>query len=93
VGWSGDYSTVEAYDPVTDTWTKKTNMPTVRSYLSTSQVNGKIYAIGGGLNTSGVLAKGIVEEYDPFRAPMRLPQGVDAKGKLTTLWGRLKATK
>jgi hypothetical protein len=40
-------STVEEYDPKTNTWTKKANMPTPRVALSTSAVNGKIYAIGG----------------------------------------------
>jgi len=29
-------------------WTPIRNMPTARVYLSTSVVNGKIYAIGGG---------------------------------------------
>jgi N-acetylneuraminic acid mutarotase len=43
----GTRSTVEEYDPVTDTWTQKAGMPTRRSALSTSVVNGKIYAIGG----------------------------------------------
>lgn len=45
-----------------DTWTKKADMPTARSYTSSSAVNGKIYVIGGysdkGLST--------VEEYDPI---------------------------
>ena len=38
---------VEKYDPLTDTWTKKADMPTGRDYLGTSVVNGKIYAVGG----------------------------------------------
>ena len=52
-GWGGGtpqhrwYSAVEEYDPETDTWTKKADMPTDRAYLSSSAVNGKIYAIGG----------------------------------------------
>ena len=57
--------TVEEYDPVMDTWTKKSDMPTARGYLSASAANGKIYAMGGGLellNTSGLST---VEEYDP----------------------------
>ncbi|MFC1718812.1 sigma-70 family RNA polymerase sigma factor [Candidatus Poribacteria bacterium] len=41
-------STVEVYDPATDTWTKKADMPTPRLGLSTTVMNGKIYAIGGG---------------------------------------------
>jgi N-acetylneuraminic acid mutarotase len=40
-------STVEEYNPVTDTWTKKADMPTPRGGLSTAVVDGKIYAIGG----------------------------------------------
>jgi len=40
-------STVEEYDPVTDTWTKKANMPTPRGDLCTAVVDNKIYAIGG----------------------------------------------
>ena len=30
-----------------DEWTEKADMPTERRYLSTSEVGGKIYAIGG----------------------------------------------
>ncbi len=40
-------STVEMYDPKTDTWEQKANMPTARSDVSVSVVDGKIYAIGG----------------------------------------------
>ena len=60
-------STVEAYDPVTDTWTKKADMPATRAGLSTSAVNGKIYAIGG-IGRQGVFAEAFtstVYEYDP----------------------------
>ena len=45
-------------------WTMKADMPTARSCLSTSVVNGKIYAIGGMRNAnSGPLS--VVEEYNP----------------------------
>ena len=47
IGGYNSLSTVEAYDPKTDTWIKKANMLTGRWFLSTSAVNGKIYAIGG----------------------------------------------
>jgi parallel beta-helix repeat protein len=56
-----DFSTVEAYDPKTDTWTKKINMPTPRAGLSTCAVDGIIYAIGG--HWSPGLAT--VEAYNP----------------------------
>ncbi len=55
-------STVEEYDPMTDTWTKKADMPTAREALAISEVNGKIYAIGG---WDGSRLLSIVEEYDP----------------------------
>jgi hypothetical protein len=35
-----------------DTWTKKADMPTARWSLSTSVVNGKIYAIGGWMGSA-----------------------------------------
>jgi N-acetylneuraminic acid mutarotase len=54
---------VEEYDPATNTWIKKADLPTARSYLATSEVNGKIYAIGGWDDTGG--AGGTVEQYDP----------------------------
>ena len=58
-------STVEAYDPATDTWTKKADMPTARGIFSTSEVNGKIYAIGGFANFFDEPALSTVETYDP----------------------------
>jgi N-acetylneuraminic acid mutarotase len=62
----GVFSTVkvEEYNPATDTWTRKADMPTARFGLSTSVVNGRIYAIGGA-RTCHVPAFSIVEEYDP----------------------------
>ncbi len=58
--------TVEAYDPQTDTWTEKADIPTPRFLPATSVVNGKIYVIGGG-NTAVRSELGLptVEEYDP----------------------------
>ena len=71
-------STVEVYDPATDTWKKKADMPTARGWFSTSVVNGKIYAIGGGV---GGLVFSTVEVYDPAtdtwtrKADMLAPRG------------------
>jgi N-acetylneuraminic acid mutarotase len=39
--------TVEMYDPATDTWTRKADLPFVQAALSASVVDGKIYAVGG----------------------------------------------
>ena len=47
-----------------DTWTKKADMPTERREVSTSAVNGKIYAIGGTVAFMGVTLS-TVEQYDP----------------------------
>jgi len=74
-------STVEEYDPATDTWMKKADMPTARSCY-TSVVNGKIYAIGG---YDGNRILSTVEEYDPGSAY------VEAEGKLPTTWGKTKS--
>ena len=57
--------TVEMYDPVTDTWTQKADMPTPRSYLSTSVMDGKIYAIGGMSSSTEQGRLETVEVYDP----------------------------
>jgi len=46
-------------------WVKKADMPTGRDNLSTSVVNGKIYAIGGADNFGPCLST--VEEYDPVK--------------------------
>ncbi|MHC4330084.1 MAG: Kelch repeat-containing protein [Planctomycetota bacterium] len=53
---------VEEYDPVTDTWTRKADMPAARGYLGGSLpvVDGKIYLIGGGKS-----AVAHVDIYDP----------------------------
>ncbi|MEK7395793.1 MAG: kelch repeat-containing protein, partial [Candidatus Poribacteria bacterium] len=56
-------STVEVYNPMTDKWKKKADMPTARAFLSTCEVNSEIYAIGGGL--SFMSAFPTVEVYNP----------------------------
>jgi len=60
-------TTVEEYDPATDTWAEKADMPTARHGIFSCVVNGKIYAIGGmssGPNNQ-LLYPAAVEEYDP----------------------------
>jgi N-acetylneuraminic acid mutarotase len=58
------YNTVEMYDPATDTWQKKSDMPTPRAVHTASVVGGKIYVFGGAQDGS---AQGLstVEAYDP----------------------------
>lgn len=54
---------VEKYDPITNLWTTKSSMPTIRGEGLTSAVlNGKIYVFGG-FNGN---ALSTVEEYDPI---------------------------
>jgi hypothetical protein len=57
-------STVEVYDPATDTWTTKTPMPTARIGHTSTVVDGKIYVIGGGTHTPS-RGFSVVEVYDP----------------------------
>ncbi|MFB0554869.1 MAG: kelch repeat-containing protein [Phycisphaerae bacterium] len=47
-------STVEEYDPVTNTWTRKADIPIARTNMigSSAVVDGKIYVIGGDDNTT-----------------------------------------
>jgi N-acetylneuraminic acid mutarotase len=42
-----DFSTVEVYDPKTNTWATRADTPTPRSHMTVSAVGTKIYAIGG----------------------------------------------
>jgi N-acetylneuraminic acid mutarotase len=56
------------YDPKTDTWTKKADMPTSRFLAAAGVVNGKIYVIGGGEEWNDQWDWPVfsaVEEYDP----------------------------
>ena len=59
------FSTVEAYDPATNTWTTMRDMPTPRAFFSTSVVDGIIYAIGGCTVNQCGMALATVEAYDP----------------------------
>lgn len=53
----------EEFDPATNTWRARANMPTARGVLAVAAApNGKIYAIGG--QNSGDYVN-VVEEYDP----------------------------
>jgi N-acetylneuraminic acid mutarotase len=85
-------STVEEYDPATERWTPKTDMPTARSYLSTCVVNGKIYAIGGTPGSGGVLS-----EYNPATdtwTARSMPSGdqcTTGPGHLVQRWKSMKS--
>ena len=64
-----DPAPVEVYDPATNTWVKKPNMPTPRFGHAAGVVRGKIYLVGGGIGVDVTktfyVAFGPVSEYDP----------------------------
>ena len=57
--------TIEMYDPVTDTWTRKADMPVPRCSNSTCIVDGKIYIIGGVAANGKQGRLDSVDIYDP----------------------------
>lgn len=82
------FSIVEEYDPATDTWTKKTAMPSRGTDVSSGVVNGRIYVIGG---WPGGGIREWVEEYTPEGWPF--PSAVSPQGKLVTTWGTIRQEK
>ena len=58
-------TTVERFDPATDTWSAKKDMPTKRSHLGSAVVDDRIYAIGGKNNDDDTEYLGITECFDP----------------------------
>ncbi len=54
-------STVEEYDPVTDRWTTKADMPTPRAFLGLEVAHGYVYALAGRVPSMAPP----VERYDP----------------------------
>lgn len=54
---------LESYDPETDVWTRKSDMPTARGFFDTAVAAGKIYAIGGAASDYSSLAA--VEAFSP----------------------------
>jgi N-acetylneuraminic acid mutarotase len=61
--WANYWSTVFMYDPLTDTWTRKADLPAGRARLCAGVVDGKIYAIGGSPHRDSEVPT--VEMYDP----------------------------
>lgn len=74
--------TVEEYDPASDTWHRRSPMPTARNHFIAEAVDGKIYAVGGRLGAAHITVAddtNVIEAYDPAndqwldkgRAPIR----------------------
>jgi len=78
-------SSVEEYNPSTNEWTTKEEMPTARFIVSSASVNGKIYAIGGAQNFTSALST--VEEYDTGLTS----QSIKPYNKLAISWGKIKS--
>ena len=55
-------ATVEAYDPVANTWSTKASIPTARRDMALGAIGGVLY-VAGGANNAGPLPT--VEAYDP----------------------------
>ncbi len=81
IGYPGNISLVQVYDPAADSWTTRSPMPTARSGLNTCELNGIIYTAGGEFQNQQYLAAyKAFEAYDPasdtwFQLPsMLLPR-------------------
>ena len=67
-GLQGRIDLVEVYDPVSDTWAKRADMPTRRDGIATAVIDDTIYAIGGNgwpQVGAGGPALGTIEVYEP----------------------------
>ena len=58
---NGEMQSVDIYNPVTERWTKASDMQTKRAYVGVAAANGFIYAVGGWTEKDGALAT--VERY------------------------------
>jgi N-acetylneuraminic acid mutarotase len=84
-GWNGasNLTTLEVYDPATDTWTTKAPMPTARNDVGGAVIDGKFYVVGGGTSNQKYSN---LEVYDPAtdtwttKAPMAAPRSSPAVG-------------
>ena len=67
-GLRGRLDLVEVYDPVSETWAKRADMPTRRDGIATAVIDDTIYAIGGAgwpQVGAGGPALGTIEVYEP----------------------------
>ena len=98
------FSTVEEYDPATDTWTAKSPMPTARGFHHAHVVDGKIYVFGGTKDVEPIFTQVLtVEVYDPStdtwteKSDLRVASSTNASsmvdGKIYFFGGRPEAQK
>lgn len=85
-------ATVEAYDPLSNTWSRRAAMPTRRDAVRVGVVAGTMYAVGGIGADGGLNYSSAVEAYDPLtdswsaRASARAARAYDYVGNVA---GRL----
>lgn len=81
--------THEVYDPATNTWSKRADMPTPRNHAAAGVIDGRIYVAGGRAGSvfiPNALNLDLVEEYDPasdqwaLRTPMPTARSATAWG-------------
>ena len=63
----GELTSVEVYDPATDSWSTAPPLQTARAGFAAISVDGKIYALGGEVLTGENHALTSVEIFDPQR--------------------------
>ena len=78
--------TVEEYNPATDQWAPKLDMPTARVFLQSGEVDGKIYVLGGVVANIGPEVLTTVEEYDAGV----VSTAVKPTLKVASVWGTIK---
>src|SRR5947209_1249926 len=72
-------STLEIYDPATDSWTAGAPTPTPRAALAAAAIHGRLYVVGGA-NANHTFGLSSLEVYDPATntwatmAPMPTPR-------------------
>lgn len=81
-GWDGKtyHNDVFSYDPVTDSWSDRTPMPTARGFPGAAEAGGKIYVIGGINEKDSLIANEIYTPShdhagsDPWESGFPLPE-------------------
>ena len=82
-------ATLQVYDPDTDSWAARTSAHFARSGPGTATIDGKLYVVGGCINTDcRIGVTNILERYDPafdtweILTPMPTPRGDLAAGAI-----------
>lgn len=77
-------TTIEIYNPDSDTWTESPEMPTARVFLGAGTLANKIYAVGGVAEGLGPAILPTVEQFTPSGL------SVTPLEKSRTIWGHIK---